>query len=59
VQIRIFSAASHSESTIQHTFIAYEMLRLGFNDDLVLQTGDQITLQSAPYRDLVQVVGSE
>ncbi len=58
VQIRILSAASRSESASQHTFAAYEMLRLGL-DDLVLQTGDQITLQSAPYRDLVKVVGFE
>ncbi len=56
VQIRILSAASRSESAIQHTFDAYEMLRLGLNDDLVLQTGDQITLQSAPYRDSVKIV---
>jgi hypothetical protein len=59
VQIRILSAASRNESAIQHTFDGYEMLRLGFKDDLVLQTGDQITLQSAPYRDLVKVVGFE
>ena len=59
VQIRILSAASRSESAIQHTFAAYELLRLGYKDDLVLQTGDQITLQSAPYRDLVKVVGFE
>ena len=59
VGIRILSAASRSESAIQHTFAAYEMLRLGFKDDLVLQTGDQITLQSAPYRDLVKVIGFE
>jgi len=59
VGIRILSAASRSESASQHTFAAYEMLRLGFKDDVVLQTGDQITLQSAPYRDLVKVVGFE
>jgi hypothetical protein len=59
VGIRILSAGSRSESAIQHTFAAYELLRLGFKDDLVLQTGDQITLQSAPYRDLVKVVGFE
>jgi hypothetical protein len=59
VQIRILSAASSSESAIQHTFAAYELLRLGYKDDLVLQTGDQITLQSAPYRDMVKAIGFE
>jgi hypothetical protein len=59
VQIRILSSASRSESAIQHTFAAYELLRLGYKDDLVLQTGDQITLQSAPYRDMVKAIGFE
>jgi hypothetical protein len=56
IQVRIDGANSHRISQTQVDIAPYGQTQIGVDDGLELQSGDQVTLQSAPYRDQVTQV---
>jgi hypothetical protein len=58
VEVRI-SNPSLGESQTQYTLAAYQLISIGRQGDVAIETGAQIRLQSAPYRDLIKVAQND
>jgi len=56
VAASVVSGRTKERAEFQISVAAYKAQTFGLNDGLDLQSGDQITLRSSPYRDRVVVV---